>query len=461
MGQESWTLQRCIEHALTNNLQVQQSALSVDISEINREQRFASTLPSLNAGATHGYNFGRSIDPFTNTFATQRIRSNSLFAATNVTLFNGFQNVNSVRQANVDIEAAKADRERMINDVALNVANAYLNILFTDELLRISLSNRQATQAQTDRMAKMVTSGAMAKGMLLDLEAQLAQDEVSVITAENNRMLAILLMTQLLQLSPAEASGFEVAPPQNLAPENVKLLDNPDAAVSNALNNFPEIRAAQARVLSAEKGLLVARGSRSPSIDLRYSYGTGYSGANKIPVGDPINLGNVPIGTVSGTGDVVLSIQELETFKDFETKAFKDQIPDNLNQSLFFSLNIPIFNGRMAHASVQRAKVNLLSNNLTLETTRNQLRQNVERAHADAIAAQKTLAANDKALEASEEAMMYAAARYEQGASNFADYQASRTRLDAANANHLRAKYDYVFKTKIVDFYMGQPINLQ
>jgi len=378
-----------------------------------------------------------------------------------VTLFNGFQNLNSIRQANIDIEVAKADREKMINDVALNVANAYLSILFTDELVRIAKSNLLATQTQTDRMSKMVVSGALAKGFLLDLEAQLAQDEVSVITAENNLMLAILLMTQLLQLDPAEAANFEVAAPDLSAMANLKLLSNPDAAVSNALNNFPEIRAAEARVISAEKGLSVAKGMRSPSLDLRYSFGSGYSGANLIPVGDPINLGSVPIGTVVGSGETVLSIQEVETYSDFQVKAFADQIPDNLNQSLFFSLNIPIFNGRMAHANVQRAKISLLSNDLTLETTRNQLRQNVERAYADAVAAQKTYSANIKALEAAEEAMKYATARYEQGASNFADYQASRTRLDAAKGNHLRAKYDYLFKTKIVDFYMGQPINLK
>jgi outer membrane protein len=458
---QAWTLERCIEHAFANNIQILQGELGVDMGEINREQRIAGTLPNLNAGATHGYNFGRTIDPFTNTFANQRIRSNSLFVGTNVTLFNGFQNLNSIRQSNIDLEAAKADLEQLRNDVALNVANAFLNVLFTDELIRIAKSNLQVTDAQVNRMGKMVDSGAMPRGFLLDLQAQQAQDEATLVQAENNRQIAVLILTQLLQLEPSEARNFEIVTPDLSNVNTIKMLPTADAAVSNALNSFPEIRASQARLLSAEKGLVVARGMRSPSLDLRYSFGTGYSGANLQPVGDPINLGNVPIGTVVGSNDLVMSIQEVETFSDFAVKPFRDQIPDNLNQSLFFTLSIPVFNGRMAHSAVQRAKINLMSSELTLENTRNVLRQNVERAYADALAAKKSFEANAKALEASEEAMNYAESRYESGASNFVDYQASRTRLDAARANFLNAKFDFIFKSKIVDFYMGQPISLK
>lgn len=459
-AQTEWTLQRCIDYAFQHNIQIKQGALNIDLSEANRNQSMAGTLPSLNASASHGYNWGQTIDPFTNQFATERIRSNSFGISSTVTIFNGFQQMNSIRQNNLLLEASKKDLERQKNDVALNVANAYLNVLFNQELLKIAESNLLNSSQQVDRLRKLVEVGAAPKGNLYDIESQMATDEASLIQAENNLSLSYLALTQLLQMPSQEADDFVIASPNIEDIEQTQLVSNSGAVVNSALNSFPEIKSAEINVLSAEKGLSIAKGTISPSLTARFSYGTGYSGANQF-VTSADTLGSVPIGEVAGTGQTVLSLFPQTIPTDFETKGFSEQLTDNVNQSLFFSLNIPIFNGLSSRTAIQRAKINHESAKLNLELAKNTLTQNVERAYADAQAAYRSYQASERSVQASEEAMKYATVRYEEGVINAVDYTTARVRLDNARADMLRNKYQYLFRTKVVDFYLGKALTLR
>ncbi|MFT4879643.1 MAG: outer membrane protein [Flavobacteriales bacterium] len=457
-AQEAWTLQKCIDYAFQNNIQIQQSQLNLELSEIGKQQNFGALLPSLNASASHGYNWGQTIDPFTNSFATERIRSNSLGANSSLTIFNGFQNMNRLKQSDIDIEARKADLEAQQNDVALNVANAFLSVLFQQELLRIAASNVENTDQQLQRISQLVDAGAAPRGNLLEIQAQRGTDQASLISSENNLNIGYLNLRQLLQIPEADKDGFQLAAPDADLAESMTLPGNSQSASSNALNNFPQIRSAEADLISAETNLKIARGGLSPRFSMSYSYGSGYSGAARLPVGDPI-LSETPIGFVQGTNEVVV-VPNI-SYNAFETKAFGNQIRDNVNSSLFFSLSIPLFNGFSTKSTIERAQVNQKSASLQLESTRLLLEQNIQSAYADALAALNNYRAAQTAVESAELAMEYASIRFEEGASNITDYTQARVRLDNARSNLIRNKYDYIFRVKVIEFYMGQPLTFR
>ncbi len=459
-AQERWTLQRCIDEAFSKNIQIKQSELQVELAEINQLQNAGAMMPSLNAQGGHGYNWGQTIDPFTNTFATERIRSNNVGIGTGLTLFNGFQNLNRVKQGSVDIEIQKANLEQMQNDVALNVTNAFLNVLFQEEFVNAAKANIESTEQQVTRVSNLVNAGAAPKGQLLEIEAQYAADQSALIRSENNLVIAYLNLRQLLLIPESEADSFEISRPPADAVDNLTLPASPRAAVSSALNRFPEIRSASASVESANIGLKIAKGGRSPRLNVSYSYGSGYSGARRAPVGELIPAGTQPIGFVDGTGEVVVA-PNFQYSGGFETVGFGSQIRDNLNQSLFFNLTIPIFNGFATHSTIKRAEVNAIGAQYNLELAQQVLRQSVESAYADAVAALNSYQAAVQSVNAAELAFDYAEVRFDQGASNIADYTAARVRLDNARTELIRNKYDYLFRVKVVEFYMGQPLTFR
>ena len=458
-AQETWDLQRCVQHALENNLQVKQSELNLELNEINQQRNLGTFLPTLNASASHGYNWGQTIDPFTNQFATERIRSNSFGIGTNLTIFNGFQNLNSYKQGLTNIEGAKADLDALKNDIALNVANSYLNVLFNQELLKIAESNVEATQDQADRIQKLVDAGAAPEGNAFDIQSQLATDQASLVTADNNLRLAKLALVQLLQLDANQANNINIVSPDLGNIDALALPPSSQDAIINAVANFPQMRSARIDAESAAQGLDVAKGTRYPNLTLNFNYGTGFSGNNRIPVGDPVFEGDQIIGIVEGDNTPVLA--PIFGFEEFETKPFGDQLTDNINSSLFFRLNIPIFNGFNSKSSVEQAQVQVLQAEYALEQSEQQLTQEIERAYADAIAAYNNYTAAEIALNAAETAFNYATVRYEAGASNIADYTNVRVRRDNAQANLIRNKYDYVFRIKVMEFYMGKGLSLK
>lgn len=459
-AQGPWTLQRCIDEAFQKNITLQQSALQVELAEISQVDAKGALLPSLNAQGGHGYNWGQTIDPFTNTFATERIRSNNLGIGTGMTLFNGFQNINRVRQGTIDVEVQKANLERAQNDLALNVTNAFLNVVFQEEFLKVAQANLSATEAQVERIKQLVDAGAAPVGNLYDIEAQLASDQASLVRSENSVNLAYLAIRQLLLIDDAQADDFIISAPGTTIVDEIRLPDSPRAAVNTALQSFPEVKSAMAGVESANLGLKIAKGGMSPRLNVSYSYGTGYSGARQVPVGELIPAGTQPIGFVEGTGAVVVA-PSFEYSGGFETKAFNDQLRDNINQSLFFNLTIPLFNGFAIRNNVKRAEVGIVSAQNNLELVKQQLRQTVETAYADALASLNSYRAAESSVRAAELAFEFADVRYKSGASNIVDYTTARARFDAARADLIRSKYDYIFRAKVLEFYMGQPLTFR
>ena len=458
---QTLSLDSCIAFAFQNNLSIQLSAENVALTKLNETNAIGGMLPSLNAQGSHGYNWGQRIDPFTNQFATSRIQSNNFGLATSINLFAGLRQVNTLRQAGLNSETARWNYEKMRNDIALNVASAYLSVIINKEFMDIARRTLDGTDRQVRRMEKLVSAGQLAVSNLNDMQAQLASDNASFVSAENNYRLSKLSLLQLLQLDAQKLDQFNIIIPKLDDIEQYSLLSNPDIAVQAAINNFPEIKSATTGVASAALGRKIAASAYYPSLNASFSYGTGFSGAAKVVTGNPDTLA-FPIGTVLGTNDLVLSLPQLAySSDDYKTKAFNSQLQDNVNRSLFFSLNIPLFNGFSTHTGVKRAEINHRQAELQLEQTKQAITQNVYQAYNDAQAALASYYAFKSSVAASVKAFEWAELRFEQGMSNITEYSDARMRMEIAQANLARSKYDYIFKLKVLDFYQGKVITLQ
>jgi outer membrane protein len=458
---QSWTLDSCIRHAYTQNISIQLSEETVNLTELTETQAIGSMLPSLNGQATHGYNWGQRIDPFTNQFASSRIQSNNFGIATSVNLFNGLRQVNTLKQAGLNTEKAKWNYEKMRNDVALNVASAYLAVIINKEFMDIARRTLDGTDRQVKRMEKLVAAGQLAVSNLNDMQAQLASDNASFVIAENNYRLSKLSLMQLLQLDGAGVETFNIIIPTTEEVESLELIANPEVVVEAAINNFPEIKSATTGLAAAALGRKIASAGYYPSLNASFSYGTGFSGAAKVLTGSADTLA-FPIGTVYGSGELVTSLPQLVySSEDYQTKAFGKQLQDNVNRSLFFSLNIPLFNGFVTHTSVKRADINFRQASLQLEQAKQAIEQSVYQAYNNAKASLANYYAFKTSVAATKKSFEWAELRYEQGMSNINEYADARMRFEIAEANLTRSKYDFIFKLKVLDFYQGKAISLK
>lgn len=422
-----WSLEECINYAIENNIQVQTSDLNRALAKQNLVQSKYNTLPDLNGSASHVYNFGQTIDPFTNQFATTQVRSNNFSLNSSLTLFNGFQTLNTVRRNQASLESSRYDLEKMKNDISLNVANFYLQILFNTELVRNAENQLQVTSVQIDRISKLVEAGSMPEGNLREIEAQYASEELQLINAKNQLRLSTLNLAQLLRLDNAE--DFEVVKPNLDSFQGVSDLVSPGALYLTAVDIMPEIKSAEYGFYSSKKAKEIAQGGYGPRLSVTGRIGSGFSENNK--------------EFVDG---------------EFRVKPFGDQLDDNFNTSVGFQLNIPLFNGMAARTGVQRAKLNMQIAELTLENTKLQLRQDIESAHNDAVAALKRYKAAEKSVNALTLSFNYTKQRFDVGLLNSFDFNNEKNRLTNAESELLQAKYDYIFKTKVLDFYQGKAL---
>ncbi|MFO8066637.1 MAG: TolC family protein [Bacteroidales bacterium] len=448
-----WTLQDCIEYAWDNNLVIKQQELGVGLAEQNLLQSRGNLFPTLNANASHGYNYGRTVDPFTNEFATESVQTNNFSISSGLTLFSGLQILNSIRQSKLELEASKYDVESVRNDIALAIASAYLQILYSIEMVEVNESQLEITKQQIERTKKLVESGAQPKGTLFNIEAQLASEELQLINAKNRLDLAYLDLIQLLDIK--EADSFEISIPEVEITDEDKLEYTPLEMYSVAVSIQPEIKSSDIKVESAKKGLSIAKGGRSPMLSLRGAYGSGYSGASRevteVIMGEPTEIG------VTATGVSVYAPSfEYET----RIKPFNDQLEDNLNRNFGLYLTIPIFNNFQVSSSVAKSKINVDNAKITSQRTRDQLFKTIQQAHADASAALKRFHASEVNVKALQESFRYIEQRFNVGMVNHFEYNDAKNRLVAAESEMLQSKYEYIFRIRILDFYIGNPIEL-
>jgi outer membrane protein len=424
-AQEVWTLEQCIKYAFDNNIQIKQQMLYVKSNEGNLLQSKLGLLPNLNANGNQSFNFDRSIVFGTNQPSNEDLKSTSVSLSANVSLFKGLQKYNLVKQYEFDLMATASDVEKIKNSVALSVASAYLQILYSEELLATSNRQVELSKLQVEKTGILVKAGSIPEGNLLEIEAQLASDELQLVNAQNQLDLAYLSLTQLLEIKKTE--GFKIQKP-TLDKFEEKLVElSPNGVFEAAQESMPQIKSANFRVLSAQKKLWIAKGGMSPSLTLNGYYGS--------------------------TAEKVLKSGITQT-------PFFDQLKKNVSKSITFNLSIPIFNGWSVKNNISNAKISLDNAKLSFENEKNVLYKDIQQAYTDALAAQKKLKATQKNLVALTESFRYSEQKFNVGLVTSIDYTTAKTKLSKAETDLLQAKYELIFKSKILEFYKGVPLSL-
>jgi outer membrane protein len=428
-AQEPWTLTGCISYAFENNIRLKQQSLGVDMARNNLSQSKLNLLPTLNSGLSESFRFGRSVDPLTYQFTTENSTGASVYAATDLELFKGLQNWNTIQKNQIDLKKNLTDLDKAKNDLALNIARLYLQILFNEELHDIAVQQLNITRQQVDRTRIMVDAGSLPKGDYLEIQAQLANEELNEVNSRNQLIMSYLDLAQLLDLKNPEK--FRVQRPTF---ETIKIIDNlgtVDEVYQSALLTLPEIKSAELDLQSMEKDLLIARGRMSPTLTMSSSYGTGYSDRLK-DLMDPT-----------------------------KTMALNKQLDFTSQTSLGFSLNVPIFNGWSTRTGIKNARISVTSGKYQVEVIHNQLLKEIQQAFADATASLERFKATTKSVSALEEAFRYAEQKFNVGMLTSLDYNVAKNNLTKARSELLQAKYNYIFNTRILDFYRGIPIDLK
>jgi len=431
---EVWDLERCITHALDNNIQVRQSQLSLENAKINRHQANSNLLPNLNGFTGFNRNNGRNINQFTNEIVDQSTNQQSMNLSSNITVFDGFRLTNSRKQAGIDVFVAENNLESTKNNVTLNVVSFYTNVLFNKELLRAAELRLETTDLQVELIEKQVNAGTQPRSALFDIQAQQAQDEVEVIRATNNLDLALLNLKQALLLEGSTAIQIEY--PEVQLPESEADIPpyNVNNLYSTALGEQPVIKSVDLQIQSAEYGIKVAKSGYYPTLTLGASISSFYSDLAPEFLPDP----NSPSGFVQNT--------------------YLRQLDFNRNLQAQASLNIPIFNRFVVKNDVRRAKVNLENAQVNALQTKQQLRQDIEQAYQNMRAAALSYLANQRQVNALQESFKNAEAQFRLGATDAFNYKQIKNNLIQAESDLLRSKFDYVFSTKVLDFYKGVPI---
>ncbi len=425
---KKWTLKEAVDHALEHNLSVKRAGYTTELRKEDIASTRGNMLPGASASISHNYNFGSFFDPSSNSRVSSDNRSNSFGLNASMNLFNGFKNKTSLQNSKISYEVSKLDLEKMKNDISLNIVNSYLNVLFNKENLKIAEEQVKISVQQVERTKELVNAGVQPKGNLLEVEATYANDENSVVTAENNLALSLLALSQLLQIPN---QGFDIDEiPVNI--NSVALLyNNTEEIFSKAVDQLPEIKSSTLDLENAVRNIKIAKADYLPSLVLNAGLGSVYS--HRQGVNDEKNS---PV---------------------FQFP-FSDQIGNNFGQNIGLSLSIPVFSRGQVKANVNRAKINHEISQVNLDDSKRALRESVERAYINAKATLKAYEAAEKSVKAQEQSFTFAQERYSLGATNSFDFEQVRNRLVKAQSDLVRAKYNFVFRTKLLEFYYGIPI---
>jgi outer membrane protein len=456
----TWTLQECVDYGLQNNLNIKQAALNTDISRLTVQQSKNNLLPTVNGNTNYSFNFGLSQDPTTGVLVNQQSRSNNISINTSVPLFSGFQLRNTIKQNQLNYEANVADTERAKNDIILNIVSAYLQVILSEELLQTSQLQLGTTQQQLERTQKLFRAGSVAESNVFELNSQLASDEVNIVNAQNQKDIARLNLMQLLNLQ--EVPAFEVVRPEIKDPTEQPLTFDANSVFEVAQSRMPEIKGAEMRVQSALTGIALSKGNYYPQLSVGAQINTRFVNFRKDRI---IGLGEETtiverVGFLNGDESQPVTRTVKFTPPIIEDYTYLTQLKDNRGEGIFISLNVPIFNGFSARNSVQRSEINHRNAILNTEIVRNQLRATIQQSFADASAAQKTFAATKRQLAALELTFRNAEIRFNNGLLNPTEFNVARNNFIRAQSDLIRAKYEYTFRLKVLDFYQSKPITL-
>lgn len=415
--EKKWTLKECVQYALEHNISVKQSELDLESSKLDRMDAIGNLIPSLNGSASYSDNTGASINPTTNQFENEVYSSLTAGVSSSLTLFDGLANVRQLQRAKLSQLASQYQLEKMENDIALAVANSYLQVLLNKANFDAIKTQNDVTLQQLQRTQDLVDAGTLPKGDLLEIEATNANEQQQIVVAENNVKISLISLAQLLLVKDYETfqivdEGYEV-----ISTDIAEL--SPQEIIQNAQAKRPEVKLAEKSVELAEKDVQIAKGSYYPTLSAFFSYNTRYAD------------------------------------NDFLDRSLTDQLWQNDGLSYGLQMSVPVFNGLTVRTNVKRNKINLERTEYQLEQAKLDLESNVYQAYVDARGAAKAYEAALSALKSQQLAFDYATDRYEVGLTNAFDFSQSKQRFDNAKINVNQAKYDYIFKLKVLELYFG------
>ena len=414
-----WTLPQCIDHALENNLSVKRSGLNVEQREIDLNTAENNRLPSVSGSAGQNFSFGRGLTA-DNTYANTNTTNTSFSVGAQVPVFNGFQIKHNIELSKLNLAAATADLEKAKDDIRVAVAQAYVQILYNMEILDVARSQVEIDSLQVVRLTEMASNGMVASADVSAQEATLAQSRVSATQAENNVALAILDLTQLLELPSPE--GFHIARPSVEGLETVMLMD-PEAIYAEAVQFKPAVKAEEIRLDQALKSIDLAKDSFLPSLSLSGGLGTNYY-------------------TSSG----------------FPSAGFSSQLKNNFSQYIGLNLSVPIFSHFSNRNQVRNARLQYSSQEIVLDNSRKSLYKEIQQAYYNAIGSQAKYRSSQAAAASAEDAFELAQAKYENGKSGITEFNEAKGRYMSAASNLVQARYEYLYQSKILDFYRGRDL---
>lgn len=424
-AQELWTLEKCINYAHQNNIQIKQSELTTKYQENNLKGAKSSRLPNMNGQISQNQNFGRSLT-YDNTYMNVNSGQTDFGLGTQMTVYQGMQISNSIKKTELDLKASIEDLSKAKDDISLNIASTFLEILFAKELVKVSEEQIGITSQQLQQSQEKVNAGSLAKGALLDIEAQLAREELNLVDARSQLQLAKLKLAQMLELVYSESFDVQIPSLPEVGAQ-ASVIAAQDIYLT-ALKQRPEVRASEYRLQSTEYQLKMAMGAYYPTLTFYANYYNLYNNQYKDANRDPISFGN--------------------------------QLSNNARKGLGLQMNIPIFNRLQSKVQVDNAKIQMLNTKLELEGTKKVLRQEIETAQTTAFTSFNRFKSSEKAVVSLQEAFRYSEEKFNVGMVNAVEYNTSKTSLLKASSDLLRAKYEFIFRSKILDFYQGIPITL-
>ncbi len=461
-AQDKWSLERCVTYAIQNNISVKQADIQQRIAGINLKQAEAGKYPSLSFSSDAGYNFGRSINRATNTFDNQAIFFSGFRLQSGVNLFNWFSQRYTIEASKLEDKAAAAATDKVRNDIALNVAVAYLQALLAYEQIEVSAVQVEQTRAQYDNIRKQVKAGALPELNAAEMEAQLARDSAAYITARSTYQQQVIFLKALLSLNMAEPFDIEKPDVESIPVEPLAELQ-PEYVYQQALKNLPQQRVNEYRYQAAQKNIKAAKAAMYPTVSAFGSIGSNYS--SNFP--DQQRILYTPTGKFD-----TLAVVEVSpgNFQPAVRPRFDVAIPNtsfgrqmfdiNLSQAIGLNLSIPIFNNRQLRSNWERSKLTAENYKLQADLDNLTLQQDIYSAYTDAVNAMQRYNAATKAVEAAEKAYGFSQKRYEVGLLQTIELITNQSNLYRTRLDALAARYEFVFRMKLLEFYKGAGMKL-
>jgi len=454
-----WTLQRAVQYAQEHNISIRQNELNKRLAELALQQSRLAQIPNLNVTTAYGRSYGRSVDPTTNQFVRGSYDFLSASGSADVLLFGWFQRRYNIERSRYALEAAKADLDQLQDDVSLNVATGYLRALLAKEQIRVSEKQVELSKAQLDQTRQFVRAGRLPELNAAQLESQLASDSATLINSISSYNSSILDIRALLNLD--FTVPFEIEAPKISIEDQLNLAAmNPEMIFAEAARHFGAIKGSEYRILAAQKGVQTAKAGLLPTLGLNAQFGTNYATTyteivNARPTGPQQTPAFIQLGDTTRYPVYQLGFE-------YETRRIPlgAQLDNNFRQTISLGVNIPVFNGWQAQYNLRQARINLLTNELNRDQATLKLKQDVYKAYNEALNAIQKYQAARRAVEAARRAYEFADKRYQLGLTNTVEYLTTQNNQFISESNLLSAKYDLIFRLKVIDYYLGKELKM-